>query len=87
MPGSGPEHGPCRCLTAPCNCRSCLIFLLKDAQQAHESAGGWIDGPMYDYIPKLLHGGKGPIPRGGAKAVRIYLETISQTSYPLLYTG
>ena len=87
MPGSGPQHVPCRCLTDPCNCRSCLIFLLKDAQRVHESAGCWIDGPMYDYIPKLLHGGNGSIPGYDARAIRIYLETISQTSYPLIYAG
>ena len=87
MPGSDPDHRPCRCLTDPCNCSSCLIFLLKDAQQAHERKGGWIEGPMYEYSPRLLHGGKGTIPRDEAKALRIYLETISQTSYPLLYTG
>ena len=87
MPGSGPDHRPCRCLTEPCSCRSCLTFLLGPAQRAHEGAGGCIEGPMYDYIPKLLHSGRGPIPRSEARALRIYLETIALPSFTLLYTG
>ena len=83
MPGSGPDHRPCRCLTDPCNCSSCLIFLLGPAQRAHESGGGCIDGPLYNYIPKLLHSGQGPIPKDEARAIRIYLETIAQTQLPV----
>ena len=87
MSGSGPEHRPCRCLSDPCNCRACLIFLPGPAQRAHESAGGAIDGPLYNYIPTLLHRGPGPIPRKEARAIRIYLETIAQVRFPILYAA
>ena len=87
MPGSGADHPPCRCLTDPCNCRSCLLFLLGPAQRAHESARGPIDGPLYNYIPTLLHTSQGPIPRKEARAIRIYLETIAQARFPVLYAA
>ena len=87
MPGFGPDHRPCRCLSDPCSCRSCLIFLLGPAQRAHESAGGCIDGPLYNYIPTLLHRDQWPLPKAEARAIRIYLETIAQPSFPLLYAG
>ena len=89
MPGSGPDHRPCRCLSDPCRCRSCLIFLLQAAQRAQESSGGWIDdGPLYNDIPsRLLHRDQWPLPKAEARAIRIYLETIAQPSFPLLYAG
>ena len=87
MPGSGPDHRPCRCLSDPCSCRACLTFLLGPAQRAHESARGPIDGPLYNFIPTLLHSGQGPIPRKEARAIRIYLETIAQVRFPILYAA
>lgn len=87
MPGSGPLHRPCRCLNDPCCCNSCLAFLIGPAQRAHEKAGGYIEGPLYEYIPKLVNGEEQSVPRAEARAIRTYLETMALASYPLLYTG
>ena len=73
IPYQDSLYPPCRCLTDPCCCKSCLVDLLGQAQRAQR----WDTiGPLFEQIPALIFDDEAPLSNEKAKRLRNHLSTL-----------